>query len=532
MQKAGELQSRYQSGAQEREPYLKRGRGYAALTHPPILTDESFGSNDRLASNFQGQGARGLSSITSLVHSSGYPIGHPWIGQQVSHEVRNAPDVDQALVRLVDGGLIARERIVRSLLMSTKLATRGNRRPATFLSQKYTHIDTILITGDSCQRFSDDTRLINYRRDQWVCKRDEEGNLTFVAVLQKVDPLTLRVKGKTTEQIAEAAGMQHYGLIEKRPEDRLMDMYTAAEYQHDAGNWVIRQELNGQIIATSTEALCPFIVTPYWLLPGESYGRGFVEQQIAGDLLSIDNLREKMLDWANQAADIRWVLDKNSPYTRPEDLRRKVLRGEVLGGAVQNIARLGVNGMADFNVAATAEQRISEEMSRTMMLEAELQPKGDRVTATQIRRLSQLGDSATGGLRAHLIDEDTIQTMQWANYAAQKKKLLRPLPFDDTDIETLTGLAVHQRQIDAETLTNSLLLAGQMLGERAAEEINYRSVIGRILELQGIQETDIFKTEEQKRAFQQAALEAQAASRAADAAIDTTAEVAREQLTS
>lgn len=522
----GELAKRYQMAQGTREPFLQRGRAYAKVSIPSVLAELNFSASTAIAQNFQSIGARIMMNLTGFMSSAMYPIGHPWYSQRVSPNEIELEDPD--LVRQVNAALLLRERIMNSLLRRSKVRERTHRRPATFQSQKFNHLQAINITGESLQRLNDDFRLVNYRRDQYVTVRDEETNPVMHIVEQKVDPLGLRIEGMETQQILEVAGLPMYDLAAKPIHERLVTMYLSTEWNYDSKKWVTKQELNGQVLRTSEDVVSGFISTVFSIVPGEDYGRGFIEQLVIGDLLSVDNLREKILNWASEASDLKWVLDKNSPWTKPGDLRKRVMRGEVQGGQVQNIARLGVNGLPDFSVATQVEQTLTQELARTGMLEQELQPQKERTTATQVLRIAELTNNATSGLYANIADEDQIQTYRAANYYAEKKRLVQTLP-DDVDIETLTGAAVHQREIDAQQIIDTVALA-QGLGEQAIAELDIPAIIRSVTELRGVGDHKVLKSAVQKQAEAQAALQQQAASRAADATIDTVAQAASQNL--
>jgi hypothetical protein len=364
-------------------------------------------------------------------------------------------------------------------------------------------IAQLLITGDVLERLGDDYRIQVYRRDSYVTLRDASGDVLYHICKEKIDPLVL------TDQQLEMADLNRETCRSKPVKDRMEDLFTICEWQPETKIWVIRQEVKDKIVLEKDEPVSPYMSTPYELSPGENYGRGIVEQNL-GDVRSMNELTERILDFAALASKQLMVTDYNS-QVRPQDLTKptgSVIQGRVQGGQVTDIATLKADKVNDFSVVQSVRESIRRDLSATMLMEGENQPSGDRVTAFQIQRIAMELEGALGGVYAPIADSQQVPLIERAMYQMERDGLLQPLPKDAVEVEALTGIAALSRENDQGKLLNLMGVLGQLGGETMSR-IDMGVFMDILLRQSGIYEPGLVKTDEQLQQEQEAMMQQQ-----------------------
>ena len=419
---------------------------------------------------------------------------------------------------------------IQATLESANLTSQQRRR-ASFRSRKRISLDQIIVTGDSLEFLTDDNVLKVFRRDQYVTRRDSTGNVLYHVVVESIDPLTL-----PEDQLAAANIPQEK--LEKLPFMRMEDLYTLCEYQPQTNVWTIVQEMNGYVIHTIDEAVTPFFSTPFELAPGENYGRGFVELNI-GDLRSYNEIRRRHLDFAAVCSKQTPVVDPGS-ITKTSDLELdsgRAIVSEVQGGVPAKIGWLSPNRFGDFRVVYEIGEIIRQDLSKAMLIESEIQPQKERVTAAQIQRIAVELEGALGGVYAPIADEQQIPLLKRVVYTTKSgSSFLRGLPSGAVTIEALTGLAALGRQIEQ----SKVMSAGQIyqqLPPQAQDKIDWKVWVDVVNRTLGINEPGLTKSGpspeelQQAQQAQQAALQQAAAEQAIKSGGRVVEEVATDRLT-
>lgn len=508
-----------------RQESLQRARLCAKLTKPWVLPPDGHESDHALPENFQSVGSRGITNMEGRLLLALWPPGVPWFQFKLSPEIEYAPDVDPGILNAIKELLFLRELTVQAVLESAALNDKSKKRRSGFRTRKRMALTQILVTGDVLEQLTDDYRIKTFRRDQYVTRRDSAGDVLYHIVRERIDPLTL-----TDGQLA-IAELDKDKLADERVDKRMQDIYTRIEWQPRAKNWLIQQEVNGHIIVESEESVTPYFSTPFELAPGDHYGRGFVEQNV-GDFRSTDELEERLLDFAAMASKFLVARDASS-MVRDEDLEKpsgSIIEARVSGGHVQDIGMLRVDKAQDFNVVWTSIQHKTMELNKAMLMEAELQPRGDRVTALQISRIAAEIDGALGGLYAPVADEQQVPLLRRTVWQLERDNLLATLPDEAVTVDYMTGIAALGREVNMQRVLNLTQVIGQ-LGPEAMARINMGVLIDVLRRYGNIHEPGLIKSDEQLAQEQQAAAEAAVMQQAAGKAIDVAGNVAQQEMT-
>jgi len=507
----------------QRYPILQRVREAAAYTIPSILPEEEFpfgeGQSEQqreLLRPYQSLGARGVSNLASKLTMTLFPPGIAWFRFTPSPAAVYDAEISDELFAQWWAFLSERERRV-----SQKLDTTNYR-----IAQR-TAIENLLVAGNSLTRLNDDYSMVAYRFDQWVQRRDGSGRAREIIVAEVPDLDSLqeehyRAADVTPEQILAATSTQAPILL-----------YTRCAWQPESRRWLIQQELNDVLIATSEEPVCPYFSAGYQEMPGQHYSRSFVEENI-GDLRSYNGLWKALLEGGASLAQMLWVTDPTKGY-RPADLAKpnlSVITGRVTAGNVDGVACLTSQKSQDFRFVLDGTAAIGQRLGRAMLLETSSQPKGERVTATQVLRIARELEGALGGVYSHIADEIQRPLLERFVYQMQRDRLLQPIPENLKhlmDVHVTTGEQAIARNMELERLWVAYSMV--MQHPQAAQYINPRILAERVFRNLGVETRDgLLRSDQEIQEAEAAVVRRQIGQAAAQEAIATAGDVVRKQL--
>ena len=498
----------------QRQPILERARQCAALTRPWVLPGVGQTAANKMPEVFTSLPGRGIANLEGRLLMSLYPVGTPFFRLLPAAKIRFSPTVDANQVQAFSTALSLYELLAMAKLESADMGSAENRRRSGFRSRKRQALTQILITGDCLEQLTNDYRCRVFRRDQYTTVRDSSQEVVSHIIKEKIDPLSL------PREIIELAGLSMQDLSKPQGQ-REVEMYTRCQWQYITRSWVVDQEINKKIINSSEEPVSPFFATPYELAPGENYGRGFVESNL-GDIRSLNELHERLLDFAGLASKFVPCIDYNS-QVRASDLTKpsgEVIEARVMGGQVQDIAFLSVNKASDFNVVFSTAQQKRADLAVAMLMEAESAPKGERVTAFQISRVAAELEGALGGVYAPIADSQQVPLVERLMFQMSRDGLIPQMPQGSVEIEALTGLAALSRENDKQKLLQLVSTMAQF-GPEGIGRVNIGVLFDTLLRQSGIYEPGLIKTNEQMSAEASAQMNQQMEQRAQEQLIAT-----------
>ena len=513
--KKGKIGERYEKEHVERKSLLDSARRCAELTKPWVLPNEAQGPDDELPENFQSVGSRG---VTNIVGKSLTALFSPhWFQHTLAAEIKHDRLVPDEGKQDIASELYMRDLVMQGVLMSAHNRSKegDNRAPtSTFLTRKRAALDQLFVTGDVLEHLTNDYRLVVFRRDQYVTKRDSEALVCYHTIKERKDPMGL------AEDMQAKAQLSPETMTAESAAERMADMYTHVEWNPKSQVWVIQQELNGEVINEFEETVTPYFASTFELSPGENYGRGLVELN-KGDLRSLDELELRRLDLLGVAAKQLWVTDYNS-RVRERDLMKpsgSFIKGRVEGGRVQDVALLGTAQISEFQILTQGITDKSKALGEAFLTESDVQPRGDRVTAFQVQRIALELDSALGGVYTSISDEQQLPLLARVTFQMEKERLIASMG-EDIRIEALTGFAALTREREA-TSAMTLVQVLAQLGPQAIQRINEDVLINLLSRGLGISEPGLVKTAEQIAQEQAAAAQQQLAASVNQKAVDT-----------
>lgn len=522
------LSARYLQEASRRDEVLVTARECAALTKPWILPPKDHKATDRLPENYQSTGSRGLTNIEGRMLLALFPPGVPWFQSKMSPSIQYARDVPDEIKQQMAASLLLRDLSIIARLEQVKLTHGRYSHRAGFRSRKRMALSQILGTGDALQQLTDDYRLKIYGREQYVTRRDSSMDVAFHIIKESIDVARL------TDEQYQATGFPGQVREQEDPAKREKDLYTLVEWNYASRSWVIRQEINGHTIVESEETVSPYFSTPFELGQGDHrhYGRGFIEQNL-GDLRSHNEIRERKLDFAEMCSRLLTAIGEGS-NVREQDLKKasgEVIRGmRVTGGQIQDVAFLKVDKANDFTVVHATDEAIRADLGKAMLMESEVTPRGDRVTAFQVQRVAMELEGALGGVYSSISDNEQVPLLQRTVYQMERDNLLPELPDDTIEVEVTTGIAALSRELDSARLTT--LIGGiAQLGDAALAKIDIGVLVDALARYAAFYEPGLIKSNDQLAQEQRQAAMQQLAMAAGEKGIDTIGNIAEAQAT-
>jgi hypothetical protein len=460
-----------------RYSYLDRGRACSKLTLPYVMPEEGFGPHSRLETPFSGVGSRGVNNLASKLLLALLPPNSPFFRFQANEKKLAEDETPPELMSEIEASLQALEELVMDEV------TRGAYRVALHEALKH-----LIITGNALLYLPDEGGLRVFHLDRFVVQRDPMGNLLSVATKESVAFSTL------SEEIRQRLQQQDPNLAES---DAKVDLFTSC--RRKAKHWEITQDVNGVDIPYAggkvTMDRNPFIPLRLSRIDGEAYGRGFVEEYL-GDIQSLEALTRAIVEGSAAAAKVLFLVNPNGT-TRARTLAESP-NGAIVQGNAADVNTLQLDKFNDFRTAQVTMEAIKDRLGAAFLLTSGVVRQAERVTAEEIRMLSQELEASLGGLYSLLAAEMQLPLVKRIMSVMQKKKMLPKLPKDLVKPVIVTGVEALGRGNDLSKLDLFLAGAAQVVGPEAIGQfVNVEDYFKRRATALGIKTEGLIKSAEQ-----------------------------------
>tara|TARA_Y100001938_G_C8058300_1_gene415745 strand:- start:582 stop:1601 length:1020 start_codon:yes stop_codon:yes gene_type:complete len=282
------------------------------------------------------------------------------------------------------------------------------------------------------------------------------------------------------------------------------DVFTMQTTLPD-GKVEVVQEVKGRIIEETRQTFqkgrSPFIALRMMRVDGEDYGRGYVEQYY-GDLASLEGLTKAIVEGAAASSKVLFLVNPNGT-TRAKTLAESP-NGAIREGSAADVSVLQTNKSNDFSVSMSAMQQINERLSYAFLLTESTIRNADRVTAEEVRLVTQSIERQLGGIYSVLSQEFQLPLVNRIMDRMEKKKKLPKIPRDKITPAIVTGIDALGRGNDLNRLDVYLSGIAQVLGPEAlGQYINIREYMDRRASALGIDTEGLVRTEEEIAAMMQ-----------------------------
>ena len=475
--------ARYGQLQTNRDAYLQRARDCSKVTIPGLIPDAGQGDRGRLKTPYQSLGARGVNYLASKLLITLFPPNSSFFKLEIDdlalRVAEQGPEVktelDTALVKVERAGMSAFEV--------------ANGRAS--MHEAFKHL---LVGGNVLLYVSEDgIKVIHLNR--YVLCRDPMGSVTEIVVEEEVYPDAL--PKDLYDQLDPEEDATESGRSSKT-----VKLYTHVEYEAGKVHWY--QEAKGREIPRShgecDTDVSPWIPLRFNRVDSEEYGRSYIEEYY-GDLLALESLYQAILEGSAAAAKVLFLVNPNGT-TRPRTLANAE-NGAIVQGNANDVTVIQTQKAQDLGIANSTIERIEGRLQFAFLLNTAIQRAGERVTAEEIRYMSQELEAGIGGLYSILTQELQLPLVRRLLHVLRKQRKLSPFPKGQGGVplvspRPVTGLEAIGRGDDRNKLIQFITTATQTLGpEVLAKYVNVDEALRRLAASESIDTTNLVKTQDQ-----------------------------------
>jgi hypothetical protein len=480
----GTAAARYHNLETLRQPYLDRARDCSLYTIPALIPENGFNSTSKLYQPFQSIGARGVNNLAAKLLLTLFPPNTPFFRLLVSSFVEDElaksdpkikADIEQALGKV--------EKAVQEEVMGSD--------DRNVVAEVLKHL---IVGGNVLLYIAEDGARL-FPMERYVVKRDGTGKLLEAVTQEMVAPMEL-----PSDVLAQIQKGEKLTDAEK----------NVAVYTHvtlDGNMYRAYQEVCGCRIAGS-EASWPSDRSPYLALrmiriDGEDWGRSYIEEYL-GDLKSLESLSQSIVE-ASAAMAKLLILVKPGSTTRMKTIQ-DAPNGAVREGNADDVSVLQMAKYPDLKVTQETASAIESRLAFAFLLNTAVQRNGERVTAEEIRFMSQELDTSLGGVYGVLSKELQTPYLNRRMALMEKGRRLPRLPKDKVKISIVTGVEALGRGEDRNKLVAFVGTVAQLGGPQVVGQyIDMSNLLERLATADGIDPEGLVKKAEQIAAEAQAA---------------------------
>jgi hypothetical protein len=469
----------------QRNQFLDRARESSELTIPTLVPPSGHGPSSEYATPYQGIGARGVNNLASKLLLALLPPNQPFFKFVVDEFKFKQMQGDKGLKAEIEKALSGIERAVMSEIETSAVRVTA-----------YEALRHLIVSGN-CLLYIPATGGIRvFRLENYVVKRDSFGNILHIVTRERISPSALPEKARMMVNKGDS-------------NEPNVDLFTCIHRQAD--KWYVYQSIKDKIVPDSEGEYpidkLPWMPLRFIRMDGEDYGRGFVEEYI-GDLRSLEALTEAIVQASSASAKVVFLV-------RPNGVTNKKLLAEARNGAIitgdrQDVSCLQVEKQADLRITQSVMEAISLRLGYAFLLNASAVRNAERVTAEEIRYLSNEIETALGGAYSVLSQEFQLPLVSRIMDRMQRQnrlpkidnKLIRPV--------VVTGVDALGRASDLTKLDLFIQGIAQTLGPQAVPQfVNIENYLARRATSLGIDTEGLIRNQEEVKAENAEAMQQQ-----------------------
>ena len=482
------VKQRYEKSKETREHYLNRAQECSELTIPSLLPPDGFHTSTELYNPFQSVGARGVNNLASKLLLLLLPPNAPFFRLSIAGDAKKDLQQQKDLKSEIEKSLATIEREVSSKIEQLAL------RVSVFEALKH-----LIVAGNVLTYLPKKGSMRVYPLTNYVCKRDESGDILEIVIKESVSPVNLSPEIKSKLSVQEDFKI-----------DEDIDIYTHI-YKLNPNEYYSCQEVKGVKIPESignykTENF-PYQALRMIRVDNESYGRSYVEEFL-GDLKSLEGLSQALVESAAASSKVVFMVKPNS-VTRKKDLAN-TRNGDIITGSAEDVSVLQAQKQYDLQVVERSIQKLEERMSYAFLLNTAIQRDAERVTAAEIRYMAQQLETAMGGIYSLLSQEFQLPLVKILMQRMSQAKEIPSLPKGSVQPTIITGVEALGRGNDLQKLREFVAEVANLaqINPQIVQSLNTQDLIMRIATGLGIDTEGLVKTDEELQAEQQAQEEA------------------------
>jgi hypothetical protein len=498
-------QATYEKWQGTRNPYLTRARAASKLTIPTLVTEEGSSGYTKFTTPYQSVGARGVNNLASALLMSLLPPNAPFfrllLDSKAKREIQDVPDVKTE----VDSSLAEIEREVMKEIET------NNFRVGLFEALKH-----LIVSGNVLLHIPKEGGLRVFHLDRYVVQRDPMGGVERIIIKEEI------LKSQVPKELQDN---------ENPSEVDTVSLYTSITTL-DNKKTEVYQEINGipleDSYGTYAAGKSPFLALRLNRADGENYGRGYVEEYM-GDLESLESLTQAIVEGSAAAAKLLFLVAPNG--TTRKSRIANAPNGAIIEGNAGDVTTLQTQKHADFRIAFETINQISERLNYAFMLTESAIRRAERVTAEEVRLVTQAIERQLGGIYSVLSQEFQLPLVNIIMARMEKAKKLPKLPQGLVTPVVVTGIEALGRGQDLNKLDSFIAGIGQVLGPEALQQhVNISEYLKRRASALGIDTDGLIKSDEELQEQAALAQQSQLMTQLGPKALDAASSYSNEQL--
>jgi hypothetical protein len=350
--------------------------------------------------------------------------------------------------------------------------------------------------GNTLLKYSKKEKVKVWSLEQFVVEREFDGEVLDIILFEetKFENLDTDIK----EMIETKEGL--------KKENGNIEIYTGVS-KEDNGKYREWQELSDGTIIPDTETIYkkkqnPWIVPAINLTYGSNYGVPYL-YYLLGHIQSSEGFREDVNKIGEANARVLYGLKPSSAATVREVSSAK--SGDVLSMEAEDLNVVSKTASQELNDAAAQLEVLNRELGEALQSFNAIRREGDRVTAEEIRISQEELNKALGTIFIE-IESSFIQSVAEISWEYLKEEFVGIDISNKVEINVITGVDAFSRQDD---LSNLRALMGDVANLNLLGEVNLSEVVRRLSSGYNIENFSLIKSEKDKDAERQKAMDVQ-----------------------
>lgn len=356
-----------------------------------------------------------------------------------------------------------------------------------------------IVTGNFLLYDPDEGKPKLYPLTSYVVDRDGLGNVLEIITLDKIAPTML------PESIRQTVMQQLAQERDEKSKNDDVNLYTWVRRSEDNQVWEVVQEVEGvqipETVGTYPIDACPWIplAAPQSLV--DDYGEGLV-YDFVGAFESLEALRKAIRKGAAALAKIILFLKPTSPIR--ERQLTEAESGAVLRGEATDVTTLQLQKAYDLNFVRQEADTLANNLELIFGVKSAVQRPGERVTAYEIRVMTQELDDSLSGFMALSGEQLLLPLIRRRLDKLQKQGRLPELPKELLKPRITVGIAALGRGHDLNKLIEFGQAVDALVGaEEKARRLDSGEAIARLAAASDISTKGLIRSDEELAAEQQ-----------------------------
>lgn len=385
-----------------------------------------------------------------------------------------------------------------------------------------------IVTGNFLLYDPDDGMPKLYPLTSYVCDRDGLGNILEIITLDKIAPALLpdAIRASVVQQLTQQSGSDANVLSKD------VDLYTWITRSDDGQNWNVVQEVAGvqipETVGTYPIDACPWIPLAAPKALTDDYGEGLV-YDFVGAFESLEALRKALRKGAAAMAKIILFLNPTSPMRERQLTEAET--GAVIRGEAKDVTALQIQKAYDMNFVRAEADGIKQSLELIFGVRSAVQRPGERVTAYEIRTLTQELDDSLSGFMSMSGEQLLLPLIRRRLDKMSRAGQLPQLPKQLIKPRITVGIAALGRGHDLQKLMEFGEAAAQLVGQQEmATRLDSGEALARLAVASDISTKGLIKTDERLQQEQQNQAMQEGAVRAAPQLVQAAAQAQQPQI--